>query len=115
MAQVSPVLRDWVDGAGTRRVLYWCAGCKCAHHVPVNRPGGDRPNWTYNDNPSAPTLTPSVRHFYTRPGGEEVTTCHYIITDGSIAYCGDCKHDLTGQTIPLPVLPPATDYGYPDE
>jgi len=116
MAQVSPILRIWTDAAGTRRVLYWCPGCEEAHHVPVNRPGGDRPNWSFDENFEAPTLFPSVRHFYPANRDQpERTLCHYFIKEGQIQFCGDCIHGLNGQTVPLPPLPPPDKYGYPDE
>ena len=28
--------------------------------------------------------------------------CHSIITDGKIQFCGDCEHELKGQTVDLP-------------
>ena len=28
--------------------------------------------------------------------------CHLFVTDGKIIYCGDCTHELSGQTVDLP-------------
>lgn len=103
--QVSDVLRKWVDAAGVEHLLWWCPGCKHAHHVPLNR-------WTWDGNVVKPTLLPSVRHFYAVDGAEH-TFCHYFIKNGQIEYQGDCTHGLNRQIVPLPALP--TDYGYPDE
>jgi hypothetical protein len=33
-----------------------------------------------------------------------VGLCHYFIVDGRIRYCGDCQHELAGQTVDLPDL-----------
>lgn len=32
--------------------------------------------------------------------------CHYIVTNGRVAYCGDSTHEMAGQTIDMPDLPP---------
>jgi len=32
--------------------------------------------------------------------------CHYNVTAGQVAYCGDCTHALAGATIQMPDLPP---------
>jgi hypothetical protein len=76
-------------------VRYHCPGCKHDHTVPAGR-------WHWNNDIDKPSLSPSVRHYYTLDSGKEVTTCHYHIKNGNIAYCGDCEHELKGQTIPLP-------------
>ena len=77
-------------------VRYHCPGCKYDHAVPAER-------WNWNKDLDKPTLHPSVRHYYTNPkSGVETTTCHYHVKDGNIEYCGDCQHDLKGQTVPLP-------------
>jgi hypothetical protein len=70
------------------------------------RSNGSNPQWAFNGNMEAPTFTPSVRHFIpAREGKPEYTFCHYFITDGNICYCGDCDHELSGKTVPLPDLP----------
>lgn len=86
-------------------LFYWCDGCKHAHSVPSAR-------WNWNRSLDKPTLSPSVKHFYRHPDtNAEVTTCHYFIKDGLIQYCGDCKHELKGQTLPLSLIP--ENYGLP--
>jgi hypothetical protein len=59
--------------------------------IPV---AGHKINWTFNGSLDKPTFTPSVAL------GQPVT-CHFIITDGRIFYCPDCKHELAGQTLDL--------------
>lgn len=103
------VVRHHRGADGNRRayVYYWCAGCGHAHSVPAER-------WHWNGSIELPTLSPSVRHYYTKPGtNEEVTTCHYRIKNGQIKYCGDCPHKLSGQNMPLQEIP--EDYGIPDD
>lgn len=81
--------------AGVKYVWYNCPGCKHNHGVPAER-------WHWNGSTESPTLSPSVRHYI--PAGEnrpEKTTCHYHVQNGSIAYCGDCEHELSGQTVEM--------------
>ena len=83
------------EHSGETYLRYRCPGCKHDHSVPAQR-------WHWNGSVDTPTLHPSVRHFYTRPEGGEVTTCHYHIKEGKIEFCGDCPHWLKGQTVDLP-------------
>lgn len=78
-------------------VRYRCPGCKHDHCVPAER-------WNFNGDLEKPTLSPSVRHFYMRENGEQVTTCHYHIKDGIIEYCGDCGHFLKNKKVELPEI-----------
>jgi hypothetical protein len=86
---------------------YWCPGCKEEHYVRVFPKNGPHPRWTWNESWDAPSFSPSVRHFYDKPGELEtdpkiqVTTCHYFVTDGQIRYCADCQHDLSGKTVEM--------------
>lgn len=101
-------------------VIFWCAGCACAHGVSVTSGG-----WTWNRSLDRPTFTPSILTKWSKmtPEGEAMAlrgekmptgpdgkpgrypsmdmTCHSFVTDGSIQYLGDCTHRLAGQTIPL--------------
>lgn len=85
---------------GTNAVIYECPGCKHTHSVPAER-------WNFNGDVIRPTLSPSVRHYYTRPTGEEITTCHYFVRDGRIEFCNDSRHSLAGQTVDLPDIDPS--------
>jgi hypothetical protein len=31
--------------------------------------------------------------------------CHYVVTAGQVAYCGDSTHAMANQTVPMPDLP----------
>ena len=87
---------DATEHNGETHLRYRCPGCKNDHSVPAKR-------WHWNGSVDAPTFSPSVRHFYIRPkDGADVTICHYNVIDGKIAFCGDCQHDLKGQTVELP-------------
>lgn len=83
-------------------IAYWCPGCKMCHSVPKAR-------WSYNGDDIKPTLSPSVRHFYTLEDSV-VTTCHYFIQQGYIVYCSDSPHEFAGKTVPMEDIP--EDYGF---
>ncbi len=127
MGQLSPVLRNAVDGGLT----FWCPGCKQAHQIKTgNGPG---PRWGWNGNAEKPTFTPSVlvtgRDFTEKgeaeweawidagsprlEGGElpqfesADTVCHTFVTDGRIQFLGDCTHALAGQTVDMAPWPRA--------
>lgn len=76
-----------------KNLYYYCPGCKHGHSVDAER-------WHWDGDEQCPTLSPSVRHFII----SGPTTCHYFVRNGQIQYCGDCQHDLAGQTVPLPRL-----------
>jgi hypothetical protein len=100
---------------------FWCPGCDEAHGVPAGR------GWTWNGDAANPTVSPSLLirggHFspdhkpgdpcwctYNRDNPDNPTSfacsrCHLHIVNGRIAYCGDCSHALSGQTIPIPDWP----------
>lgn len=81
--------------------MFWCPGCDGAHQVGVGE--GPGPRWGYNENPDAPTFTPSV--FVNAPGpffNPAAPTCHSFVKDGRIQFLSDCTHALAGQTVPLP-------------
>lgn len=115
---LSPVLTD----VAPDRVAFWCPGCNEAHQLTVSGPGAV---WGYNNNPAAPTFTPSVLmrsgHFVTgqegkmcwctyrdrlgKPAPFECKLCHSFVTDGRIQFLSDCSHALAGQTVDLPDYP----------
>lgn len=87
-------------------LIYWCEGCGHAHSIPAER-------WHFDGNLEKPTIDPSVRHFYRHPQTDaEVTTCHYLLKQGVMKFCGDCEHALKGQHRPLIDIHP--DYKLPD-
>lgn len=78
---------------GPTQYFHWCPGCEEFHPLPDG--------WTFNGNLESPTFSPSFKH--TINNGKAV--CHYILTAGQLNFCGDCTHDLAGQSVPLPMLP----------
>jgi len=103
-------------------VYIWCPGCGYAHGFPLSKryyegssiygPEHHKPIWTFNGNLDRPSITPSLRCFYTHPETkQEITTCHLILTDGVINFCSDCQHVLAGKSIHLATFP--EDYGLP--
>ncbi len=118
MGALSAKLRSVEDGG----LSFWCPGCDCAHVIYTGAGAG--PRWGYNDNPNAPTFTPSVlvRTGHYCPGHEsekcwcnwedkdqwpdlKCTICHSFVVDGRIQFLGDCTHALAGQTVDLPDHP----------
>lgn len=62
--------------------------------IPRNR------GWQFNGDTENPTFTPSIKETHPRPDKPEWCN-HYVITDGKVAYCGDCTHEFAGQTLDL--------------
>lgn len=125
MGQVSACLRRVATKDGSIGYGHYCPGCGQIHIVYVKSDGArqGRPIWGFNDNLEKPSFTPSVRYFEPEHLDDGVkvpehTICHYHITDGEIRYCGDCQHELSGKTVPLPALPARysdDQYGWPGE
>jgi hypothetical protein len=80
---------------GQKYLLFWCAGCKSHHQVPVGGKG-----WTWNGSEECPTLTPSLL-VNARSLNPHVPVCHSTVNDGMIQYLADSTHALSGQTLPL--------------
>lgn len=75
---------------------HYCPGCEMNHVIymdPRSQPNGH--HWRFNGDEQSPTFEPSINI---------VGQCHYFIRAGRIEYCGDSKHALAGQTVPLPDL-----------
>lgn len=114
MSALSRKLRSGEGG----RLLFWCPGCDCPHHVSVG--DGPGPRWDYNGDPHAPTFRPSVLvrsatweppvtpenmdQWRRAPWPQEkiATVCHSFVTDGQIHFLGDCSHALANQTVDIP-------------
>lgn len=89
---------------GEGMIAHWCPGCSCSHVIFTASPGG--PEWQWDGNVDAPTVSPSVRLFWPAMADRpEVTRCHYFLRAGQIAYCADSAHELAGKTVPLPDFP----------
>lgn len=100
MAALSRKLRSVQGG----QLMFWCPGCDGAHAVGVGE--GSGPRWGYNDNPDAPTFTPSILVTYNGSDagidGAPPAICHSFVTDGRIQFLADCTHALAGQTVDIP-------------
>lgn len=114
MGQINEFFRK---GQGT--LSYYCQGCEGIHSVRVEGEGA----WGFNGDYERPTFTPSVlvrSGHYIQPGdcwcsfnertGRKTSfkcmLCHTFIRDGMVEFLSDCAHELAGQTLPLPPLPP---------
>jgi hypothetical protein len=100
MGQVTTKMRRTTHG-----FAWWCPGCEEAHPLPYEK------GWTFDGNLEQPTFTPSFKHEWDQGPLDPRRTpghhcCHYVITAGQVAYCGDCTHKLVGKTISMPDLPP---------
>lgn len=102
---------------------WYCPACKEIHPLPDG--------WTFNGDIRCPTFSPSFKHTghqiekdadgkwtgrWLMESGEAKAVrrpddkpkpwcCHYTITNGVVAYCGDCTHAMAGKTISMPDLP----------
>lgn len=84
---------------------YKCHACGW-HSVPVKIGEKADKFWQWNGSVEKPTISPSVRHFYPESAyaahpNLPAFCCHYIMTDGVLAFCGDCTHDKSGQSLPM--------------
>lgn len=113
MTALSSKLRSISDAYGSRGIAHFCPGCEGVHVIWFERAGEAQgaPCWSYDGNARSPTCWPSVRIF-----DREGTDCHYFLKAGQIEFCGDCRHSLSGKTVPLPDWPyPKGEYGGIDE
>lgn len=100
---------------GDGRYSFFCPGC--GHdHVYYTNPEGNKPRWTFNGDLNNPSFSPSLLNRWGKeadpnwkepddtegPNGNWSGRCHLFVTNGKIQYCGDCTHQLSGQTIDLP-------------
>jgi len=72
--------------------IFDCPGCKCSHAYYTSGPV----KWGFNGDVNNPTFTPSLKNTY--PDGK---VCHLFVKNGKIEYCGDCFHELKGQTVEM--------------
>ncbi len=77
---------------------YQCPGCGYPHAFALQTEGGHH---AWNQDYNFPTITPSLLQNF----GGNSRLCHAYITNGRIAYLGDCEHALAGQEIELPDWP----------
>lgn len=86
----------------------YCPGCDTLHSIWTSHPNSHNAVWGFNGDTEKPTFSPSVRitwpHWTTDQDGVETKKdhcCHFFIKEGNIEYCGDCTHELSGQTLAL--------------
>lgn len=98
------VIRTLVGGGQ----IFFCPGCKSTHAV--NTSG---PRWTYNGDVVKPTFTPSILVTYGGVDADEdeneddglPSRCHSFVKDGMIQFLGDCTHELSDKSVPIPEWP----------
>lgn len=87
-----------------------CRACGWHEFPKIGKPGA---SWKFNGNVFSPSFTPSMNQTFT-PTDPDPTDrdmkfrrCHFIVTAGTINYCGDCTHAYAGQRFPLEPWPEA--------
>lgn len=103
----SKLCRTVDEKHGGHYYYLYCPGCKHAHPYQV-------PRWSFNGNNEQPSFSPSLRIYYTNPETkQEVTCCHFTLTNGVINFCDDCHdHQLRGDH---PMVDFPQDYSFGDE
>lgn len=91
------LLSNKLSDRGNGNLIHWCPGCNILHMINTEVKNNNDVIWSWNKDPNKPTFSPSIII--------GVGTCHYFIQEGQIIFCSDDKHNLAGQTIPLPDLP----------
>lgn len=99
-ASFGPYMDKWTWNNGAVQYVFYCPGCKSTHRYDVVIGDGCvGPVWSFNENPEAPTFTPSL--VYKSTAKTHTETCHLYVIDGNIQYLTDCTHELAGKTIPM--------------
>lgn len=76
---------------------FYCPACKKEHPYHTKGPSA----WEWNGEVEKPTFSPSLLV----DGHDPEKRCHLFLRNGVIEYCGDCHHEMKGQSVPLPDLP----------
>lgn len=82
-------------------LAFECPGCDGLHAVYTDQSNvvnGVVNQWTYNNNPDAPTFFPSLDVSKDNPKHH----CHSWINDGKITFLSDSYHALKGKTVEIP-------------
>ncbi len=108
---------------------FMCPGCGHDHmywtkdYIPPKGTPEGGPRWDFKGEISKPTFTPSLLNrcgHYAGHSKEKTAetcgecieakregrkswceVCHLFVTEGKIVYCGDCTHELAGQTVDM--------------
>lgn len=95
------------------RYWFFCPGCRHAHSYTVGC-GIAGQNWSFDS--ASVSFSPSLRVYVTDPETkQDITLCHLFVRNGKIEFCGDCKHNLSGQTVDLPGFPDGYELPEPHE
>ena len=92
------------------RLYFWCPGCDGTHGVRI-KSAGEPNGWEFDGDRENPTIKPSILVSTNYddngrlPEGQIRTICHSFVTAGTIQFCGDSPHKLSGQTVILPHFP----------
>ena len=88
----------------TAAVEVWCPGCREVHRFKVDSEirDGRGPIWDWNGDLVNPTFDPSLGVHDLRTDATPGYMCHSYVRNGCWEYQADCKHELAGQTVPLP-------------
>lgn len=105
-------------------LMFVCPGCQTPQmlsdgstytptgvHVLAVNSTTKQPQWTWDGNLEAPTLSPSILS-RTAPfvDGAPQGVCHSYLKAGVFEFLSDCTHEFAGQHVPMPDLPEwATD------
>lgn len=91
MPKVEPINNSKGEFAG---YIFDCPGCG-SHHV------YEIPRWQFNGDVDNPTFSPSLKATWNWGPEREAKCCHFFVRNGRIEYCGDCTHDMAGQTVEM--------------
>lgn len=84
----------------------WIVKCLAGHvHFypkDKNEKFGPNKGWDFNGNFEKPGFTPSLREWTPEAEHRPFWQCHFTLTDGIISMCGDCTHEFSGKSGPLP-------------
>lgn len=101
---------------GETAFWHWCPACEREHPIPLYR-------WTFNENLSAPTFTPSLNQTFVKwsegidangrgRGNHLNLSCHYFITDGKLQFCPDSWHGRSDIVVMPPLPEPKDRFGH---
>lgn len=96
------------DGEKTYECLaFICPGCKAMHPnasgfhlLPVNSTT-KTPQWDWDGNLEAPTLSPSILTKHGTIVDGVPTVCHSYLRAGVFEFLSDCTHSLVGQHVQM--------------
>lgn len=107
LARIGKADGYWTEG----QIAHWCPACKGLHPFAIETRNHSGAIWTWDNNVERPTFSPSMNirigPYPAEPGQPGRTdVCHYFLRGGQIQFLGDCTHDMRGQTVEMPDMPP---------